>query len=77
MLKKVSVNFPELEVVISHDFQPGANLIEERNGYGKTTLLNTILSLHTGKFGTKAIPTGSASILTDEKEYLLSKGLWV
>lgn len=64
-------------VAISHEFVPGANLIEERNGYGKTTLLNAILSLHTGKFGTKPIPAGTASIVTDDKEYLLSKGLWV
>lgn len=77
MFKKISVDFPEFGVKTEHQFKEGFNLIEEPNGYGKTTVLKTILSLWTGKFGTVKIPNGTASIETEDSTYLLSKGMWV
>lgn len=56
------------------------NLIEEPNGYGKTTILNTILSLYSKKYvGIKGggLPSGTAKIYTDDKIYMLAKKLWV
>lgn len=77
MIKSIKIDFPELGVKRDVEFTEGINLIEKPNGWGKSTLLNTILSFHTGKFGTKKIPTGTATMVTDQGTYLLSKGLWV
>lgn len=78
MFKSISINYPEWGLKIERDFVPGFNLIEEPNGYGKTTVLNTILSLWSKKYpGLRSLPTGTAKLVTDSTTYMLTKGVWV
>lgn len=80
MFKKIEINYPDFGLTLEREFTPGINLIEEPNGYGKTTILNTILSLYSKKYvGIKggALPSGTAKIYTEDKIYLLAKKLWV
>ncbi len=78
--KRIEINYPDFGLTLEREFTPGINLIEEVNGYGKTTILNTILSLYSKKYvGIKggALPSGTAKIYTDDKIYMLAKKLWV
>jgi len=78
MIKKIELNYPEFKLNLEREFTPGINLIEESNGYGKTTILNTILSLYSKKYpGLRTLPSGTAKIYTDDKVYMLSRGIWV
>lgn len=65
-IQKVELNFPDFGLQLDREFTPGVNLIEEENGYGKSTLLYTILSLYTKKFiGQRKMPTGTAKIVME------------
>lgn len=78
MFTKISIDYPEFDLKIERDFVPGINLIEEANGYGKTTIINTIVSLYSGKYpGLRTLPNGTAKLHTDKDAYLLAKGTWV
>ena len=33
MIKKILIDFPELKVKLEREFEPGTNLIEEKNGW--------------------------------------------
>ena len=50
MLSRIEIDYPDFGVKIERDFTPGINLIEEANGYGKSTILNTILSLYSKNY---------------------------
>jgi energy-coupling factor transporter ATP-binding protein EcfA2 len=78
MLSRIEIDYPDFGVKIERDFTPGINLIEEANGYGKSTILNTILSLYSKKYpGLRTLPSGLAKIHADDKVYMMSKGMWV
>ena len=80
MIKSISINYPEFWswLKIDREFKPGLNLIEESNAWWKSTLLKSIMSLYTGKFGTsKVLPEWYASIETDKTKYVLSKKNWI
>lgn len=77
-IKRIEIKNPEWGLDIERDFTEGINLIEEANAYGKTTVLNTILSLYSKKYpGLRTLPSGTAKIYADDKVYMLNKGLWV
>lgn len=78
MIKKIEINYPEWDLKLEREFTEGVNLIEEVNAYGKTTILNTILSLYSKKYpGLRTLPSGTAKIYADDKVYMLNKGIWV
>lgn len=78
MITKIEISYPEFGLKLDREFTPGINLIEEANGYGKSTILNTILSLYSKKYpGLRTLPAGTAKITTPDKTYMLSKGVWV
>ena len=78
MLSRIEIDYPDFGVKIERDFTPGINLIEEANGYWKSTILNTILSLYSKKYpGLRTLPSGLAKIHADDKVYMMSKGMWV
>lgn len=78
MLSRIEIDYPDFGVKIERDFTPGINLIEEKNGYWKSTILNTILSLYSKKYpGLRTLPAGIAKIYADDKVYMMSKGMWV
>ena len=78
MISRIEIDYPWFWVKIEKDFNPGINLIEKPNGYGKSTILNTILSLYSKKYPwLRALPTGHAKIHADDKVYMMSKGMWV
>lgn len=78
MLSRIEIDYPDFGVKIERDFTPGINLIEEANGYGKSTILNTILSLYSKKYpGLRTLPSGLAKIHANDKVYMMSKGMWV
>ena len=80
MIKSISINYPEFwsGLKIDREFKPWINIIEEANAYGKSTILKTIMSLYTGKFGTsKTLPEWYCSIETDKTKYVLSKKNWI
>ena len=78
MIKKIEINYPDWDLKLERDFTEGVNLIEEANAYGKTTILNTILSLYSKKYpGLRTLPSGTAKIYADDKVYMLNKGIWI
>lgn len=80
MIKSISINYPEFwsGLKIDREFTSGINIIEENNAYWKSTILKTIMSLYTWKFGTsKTLPEWYASIETDKTKYVLSKWKWI
>lgn len=78
MISRIEIDYPDFGVKVERDFTPGINLIEEANGYGKSTILNTILSLYSKKYpGLRTLPSGLAKIHADDKVYMMSKGMWV
>lgn len=80
MIKKIELNYPEFwsGLKIDREFTSGINIIEENNAYWKSTILKTIMSLYTGKFGTsKTLPEWFATIETDKTKYVLSKKNWI
>lgn len=78
MLSRIEIDYPDFGLKLDRDFTPGINLIEEKNWYGKSTILNTILSLYSKKYpGLRTLPSGHAKIFADDKTYLMSKGMWV
>lgn len=78
MFTKISIDYPEFGLKIERDFVPGINLIEEPNGYGKTTVINTLLSVFSKKYpGLRTLPSGTAKVHTQDTAYMLSKGVWV
>lgn len=78
MLSRIEIDYPDFGVKVERDLTSGINLIEEANGYGKSTILNTILSLYSKKYpGLRTLPSGIAKVYTDEKVYMMSKGMWV
>ena len=80
MIKKIELNYPEFwsGLKIDREFTSGINIIEENNAYWKSTILKTIMSLYTGKFGTsKTLPEWFATIETDNTKYVLSKKNWI
>lgn len=78
MIKKIEINYPDWDLKLEREFTEGVNLIEEANAYGKTTILNTILSLYSKKYpGLRTLPSGTAKIYADDKVYMLNKGIWI
>lgn len=78
MISRIEIDYPDFGVKIEKDFTPGINLIEEKNWFGKTTILNTVLSLYSKKYpGLRTLPAGIAKIYADDKVYMMSKGMWV
>lgn len=78
MLSRIEIDYPDFGVKLERDFTPGINLIEEKNWYGKSTILNTILSLYSKKYpGLRTLPSGIAKLYADDKVYMMSKGMWV
>lgn len=78
MLSHIDIEYPGFGVKIGRDFIPGINLIEEQNGYWKSTIINTILSLYSKKYpGLRTLPTGTAKIYADDHVYMMSKGMWI
>jgi len=78
MIKRIEINYPDWDLKLERDFTEGVNLIEEPNAYGKTTILNTILSLYSKKYpGLRTLPSGTAKIYADDKVYMLNKGIWI
>lgn len=77
MISRIELSYPEFWVNLQRDFTPGINLIEENNWYGKSTIINTILSLYSKKYpGLRWLPSGSAKIFGDDKVYLMTKWMW-
>ena len=76
MIKSIKLNVPEYGVNVTQEFGKHT-LIEEKNGFGKTTLLYALLSIYTGKFRTAKIPACTAAVETDDGPLILNKGLWV
>lgn len=78
MISRIEIDYPEFGVKLDREFNPWINLIQEPNGYGKSTILNTILSLYSKKYpGLRTLPSGLAKIHADDKVYMMSKGMWV
>ena len=78
MISRIEIDYPDFGVKLEKDFTPGINLIEEKNWFGKTTILNSILSLYSKKYPwLRTLPSGHAKLFADDKTYLMSKGMWV
>lgn len=78
MLSRIEIDYPDFGVKIERDFTPGINLIEEKNWYWKSTIINTVLSLYSKKYpGLRTLPSGIAKLYADDKVYMMSKGMWV
>jgi len=78
MFNKIEINYPDFWLKLEREFWPWINLIEEPNGYGKSTILNTLLSLYSKKYPwLRTLPSWSAKIHTPDKVYMLSKALWI
>ena len=77
-LKSIAINFPEFELDLNEKFTKGINVIEWVNGYGKTTLINTVISFITWKFPWHRInPAWSAVIESDKGKHVLSAKRWI
>lgn len=77
MIKSVELSYKEHNLTISQTFEPEINVIEKPNGWGKTTILNTILAAYMMKYPEGKSPTGTAKIETSDGTYLYSKWVWV
>ena len=79
MIKNLSLSYPNFWewLNINIDFNQWINLIEQPNGWWKSTMINTIHSFFTGKFpGLKTLPDGSA-IIKWTINGMLTKNKWV
>lgn len=78
MINKIKIDFPDFNVKLEREFTPGINLIEEWNGYWKTTIISTILSIFTKSFRwSRSMPDGTAMVSMNDIDYLYSKKLWI
>ena len=78
MIKNVEINYPWFNLILTREFNPWLNIIEEENGYGKSTILNTIMSAYTFKFSwLKTLPEWTATINTDKDKFVLTKKNWI
>lgn len=81
MIKKITINYPTFwtnGLVLEKEFTKGINIIEEENWYGKSTILNTIMSSYTFSYPwMRTLPKWSASITTDKDNLILSKKNWI
>lgn len=77
MIKRISINFPSINVNLDREFSNWINIIEEKNWYWKSVLIQTILSLFTNKYNNKALPSWVVSIETSAKTYILNKQTWI
>lgn len=63
---------------LEHEFTSWINILEWENWYGKSTILNTIMSLYTGNYpNMRSLPEGSAVIEQSNNKYVLTKKNWV
>lgn len=81
MIKKININFPWFwtnGLILEKEFKKWLNVIEENNGWWKTSLLNTIQSVFTFKYpNMRTLPDGTATIETDKDKFILSKKNWI
>lgn len=81
MISKIKLNYPSFWtnwLELEHEFTSGINILEAENGYGKSTILNTIMSLYTGSYpNIRTLPEGSAVIEQTLGKYVLSKKNWI
>lgn len=81
MISKIKLSYPTFGtdgLELEHEFTKWINIIEWENGYGKSTILNTIMSLYTGNYpNMRTLPEGSAVIEQTLDKYVLSKKNWI
>ena len=76
MIKNIEINYPFLN--LTREFNPWLNIIEEENGYWKSTILNTIMSAYTFSYPwMRTLPEWIATIITDKDKFVLSKKNWI
>ena len=76
MIKNIEINYPFLN--LTREFNPWLNIIEEENGYWKSTILNTIISSYTFSYPwMRTLPEWIATINTDKDKFVLSKKNWI
>jgi len=81
MIKTIELNYPTFGkdgLKLKQEFNNWINILEENNGWGKSTILNTIISSYTLKFPwLRTLPEWSATIHTDNNKLILSKWNWI
>lgn len=78
MIKEITINYPDFWLELNQKFKSGINILEKENWYWKTSIINTIQSIYTGKFvWLRTLPKGHAEVITDNNKYILSKWNWL
>lgn len=78
MLKHIEINYPEFWLELNEKLTKGINIIQWANGYWKTTIINTIHSMMTGKYPwSRNNPKWFAKIDTDVNPNTLTNGKWL
>ena len=81
MIKSIDINYPEFWkdwLKLDMKFTKWINIISEENWYGKSTILNTIMSIFTLKYPwLRTLPDWTASVETDDSKLILSKKNWL
>lgn len=78
MIKQIEINYPEFWLELTEKVSRWINVIQWPNGYWKTTIINTIHSMMTGKYPwSRTNPKGFAKVTTDDNLYTLTNGRWI
>lgn len=80
MIEKIKIIYPKFGkwLNIEKEFNKWINIIDEDNWYGKTTILNTIMSIFTGSYPwLRSLPEGTAEVKLTDSNVILSKKSWI
>lgn len=78
MINNIEINYTDFNVSLKREFNSWINIVEEKNWYWKTTIVNSIISLYTNKFKwiPRWLPNGNCLININWEHSILTRWKW-